>query len=127
MTQGEFPADWPSGCPPDDAQPAEGEIFRLVKSNPPTAADFWSHHETGKLPNTPACLRCGLSVFRSREDAEHQHRAYPRLGRFIAKGMLVHEHGVTKLTHGRQPSHTTWWAFADVDRLAVFTDIEEVT
>ena len=75
----DFPNDWPQGCPPDDAEAASGQVFRLVKTNPATAADFMSHHERGILPMAPACLRCGLSVFRLREDAEHQHHAYPKL------------------------------------------------
>ena len=121
-----FPDSWPAGCPPDDSEPATGEVYRLVKSNPPTASDFLTHHELGKLPNAPPCLRCGLSVFRAREDAEHQYRAYPRLGKFIAVGELQPEHGVTKLTQGRQPTHTTWWSYEGVDRAAIFVSVEEI-
>jgi hypothetical protein len=35
-----FPDDWPNDCPPGDAEPASGTVFRLVKSDPHTAADF---------------------------------------------------------------------------------------
>jgi|ERR1043165_2887373 hypothetical protein len=103
----DFPDNWPEDCPPEDADAADGQVFRLVKSNPHTASDFLSHHELGTLPKAPPCLRCGLSLFRTREDAEHQHRAYPKLGKFIATGMLKAEHGKAKLTQGRQPTHTT--------------------
>ena len=121
-----FPDGWPAGYPPDDAEPAGGEVYRLVKSNPPAASDFLTHHELGKMPNAPACLRCGLSVFRACADAEHQYRAYPRLGKFIAKGELQPEHGVTKLTQGRQPTYTTWWSYEGVDRAAIFVSVEEI-
>ncbi len=119
-----FPPDWPEGCPPNDAEDAAGDTFRLVKSAVLTAEDFLSHHETGKLPNAPPCLRCGLSLFRTKEDAEHQHRAYPKLGKFIAKAILTRESGKTKLTKGQQPTHTTWWTFVGVDRLKLFTETE---
>jgi hypothetical protein len=47
-------------------------VFRLVHEDPPDASDFATHAETGRLPKAPACLRCGLSVFREKRDAEHQ-------------------------------------------------------
>jgi hypothetical protein len=123
----QFPEDWPDDCPPGDSEPADGVVFRLVKNDPPTAADFRTHHETGRLPGAPACLRCGLSVFRVPEDASHMRRLFPRLGRLIAKGMLQAEHGVTKLTTGRQPTHTTWWPAEGIDRAAPFAVLEEDT
>ena len=119
-----FADDWPEDCPPNDAEAAAGIVFRLVRGKPASALDFQTHHETGKLPRAPACLRCGLSVFRIREDAEHQHRAYPKLGGFVAFGELRWEHGVTKLTHGQQPTHTTWWSYEEVIRCEVFTTVE---
>jgi hypothetical protein len=88
--------------------------------------DFASHHELQTLPNAPPCLRCGLSLFRTREDAEHQHRACPKLGKFVAIGLLQEEHGKTKLTQGRQPTHTTWWAYKEVNRQSVFPVVEEI-
>jgi hypothetical protein len=102
-------------------------VFRLVRSNPAGESDCRSHHELGTLPKAPPCLRCGLSVFRVREDAEHQYRAYPKLGKFLASGELRAEHGMTKLTQGRRPTHTTWWPYEGVARGAVFTEIEELT
>lgn len=67
------------------------EAYRLIK-----LADA-SHMETGKLPTVPACLRCGLSVFRELRDAVHQRQLLPKLGRFIAQAELVAEHGKTEL------------------------------
>jgi hypothetical protein len=117
----EFPVDWPDGCPPDDAVDAGGVFFRIVKSCPPVAADFVSHFESGRMPKAPVCLRCGLSVFEELRDAIHQQRLLPNLGRLIAQGTLSADHGKTKLTTGKQPTHTTWWPYRGVDRSSLFT------
>jgi len=119
-----FPADWPQGCPPDDAEDAHGEVFRVVKTDPPAAADFLSYHEMGITRGDPI-RRCGLSVFRVRADAEHASRAFPNLGNVIARAVLAPEHGKVKQT-GR-PSHTTWWPAEGVDRAALFTVVGVVT
>ena len=120
-----FPEDWPAGCPSDDTPPADLTVYRIVKNNPPTAVDFLSHHETGRLPKADPCLRCGLSVFIIPDDAAHQRRLMPRLGRFIAMGILTAEYGKARPTPGQQPSHTTWWPFAGVDRVSPFTVVPE--
>lgn len=115
-----FPSTWPENCPPDDAREAGGVVFRLVKHDPPIAEDLATHGETNRLPKAPACLRCGLSVFREVGDAVHQRLLLPKLGDFIARADLKPEHGKTKLTEGRQPTHTTWWVYEGVDRASLF-------
>lgn len=120
-----FPNTWPDGCPPDDAVDAEGDVFRIVNNDPPLADDLASHLETGKLPKAVPCLRCGLSVFREVRDAMHQRLLIPKLGRWVAKGTLKAEHGRTKLTTGKQPTHTTWWAYDGVDRAILFGIVRE--
>lgn len=55
-------------CPPADAVPAEGIVFRASKNNPPAVLDMQTHHETGRLTDADPCLRKALSVFvRERE------------------------------------------------------------
>ena len=120
-----FPDTWPNDCPPQDAVDAEGDVFRIVNNDPPTAEDLASHLETGRLPKAPPCLRCGLSVFREVRDAVHQKMLIPKLGRWIAKGTLNTEHGKTKLTTGKQPTHTTWWAYDGVNRVELFAVVGE--
>lgn len=120
-----FPSDWPDECPPQDAEDAAGIVFRLVKNVPPQDKDMKSHHESGKLPHAPACLRCGLSVFRELRDAAHQRHLMPRLGKWIARATLQAEHGKTKLTKGQQPTHTTWWTYDGVQRSTLFTVVTE--
>jgi hypothetical protein len=120
-----FPDSWPTDCPPQDAVDAQGEVFRIVNTDPPIAQDLASHFETGRLLKAPACLRCGLSVFREVRDAVHQRMLLPKLGRWIAKGTLESEHGKTKLTASKLPTHTTWWAFDGVNRAALFAVVRE--
>ncbi len=118
-----FPDTWPSDCPPGDALDAEGTVFRIVNHNPPAAEDFVTSFESGAFPSRPACLRCGLSVHRILADAIHTKTKYPKLGSWIAQGMLTQGCGKTKQTG--QASHTTWWICAGVDRASIFTCIAE--
>ena len=119
-----FPDDWPVDCPPADAQDASGEFYRLVKSDPPASWDLMTHHERGTRRHDPPCLRCGLSIFRSRDDAEHQSRIFPKLGKIIGKGILLPTYGKTKPTG--KLTHTTWWVYTGIDRSAAFTSFEEI-
>ena len=120
-----FPEDWPKFCPPDDAQSASGIYFRVGRSNPPNGHDFKSQAELGRAINGDECLRLGLSTLRDLTDADHLVRLNPRLGSVIYKGELNDSHGKSKLTSSRRsPSHTTWWACSDVDRLEPFSVVE---
>ncbi len=117
-----FPADWPQGCPPPDAVDACGDVFRNVKTIPPTIEDFTSHAERGTCLKAPQCLRVGLSVFQRALDAMHNAELFPRLGEHVAKATLAPSHGKTKATPSKdKPSHTTWWPYADIDRAALFS------
>ena len=119
-----FPDMWPPDCPPSDAVDADGQVFRIVDHDPPIAQDFGTPFETNRLANRPPCLRCGLSVFREVRDARHQRHLFPNLGRLIAQGTLNVEHGKTKPT-GKQPTHTTWWAYENVNRASHFSVFTE--
>lgn len=118
-----FPDDWPPGCPPEDAEDAQGEVFRVVKKQPPTDDDFKTYHEQGIVRGDPI-LRCGLSVFRLASDAEHASRKFRNMGKLIAKALLQAEHGKTKQTG--KPTHTTWWPYREVDRLSLFIVVSSV-
>jgi hypothetical protein len=122
-----FPEDWPNDCRPSDADEASGDVYRIVRDDPPAATDFATHRETGRLPKAPPCLRCGLSVFRDFRDARHQRNLFPKLGSLIARAALTSDHGLTKLTHGSQPTHTTWWAFEGIHGASLFAVIEEMS
>ena len=55
----QFPADWPSVCPPNDSLAADGTYFRVGRNNPPSGDDFRSQAELGQAVNGDACLRVG--------------------------------------------------------------------
>ena len=120
-----FPLDWPANCPPLDAEPADGEVYRIVRNNPMQTIDAATHRETGRLPKATACLRCGLSVFSELRDVLHQRELFPKLGDFIAIANLAKKDGKMKLTQGRFPSHLTWWPYLEVDRVRLFTLVIE--
>ncbi len=67
----QWPDYFPDDCPPQDAQPATGDVYRLVKQNPPESKDFIPLREkkTGEDFGEKECQACGLSVFRNVEDA----------------------------------------------------------
>lgn len=115
-----FPDNWPDDCPPADAEAANGNYFRVGKNNPPVADDFKSHAERGIAPSANPCMRAGLSLLRSTDDATHQTNLFPKLGKLIFCGSLSAEHGKTKLTGGKLPTHTTWWPYEGIDRVAPF-------
>lgn len=121
-----FPPDWPDGCPPDDAGTAAGDHLRIVQREVASADDFRSHRELGKLPKAPPCLRAGLSMFRVIEEAERMALLFPVLGAYIATGTLDARYGVSKLTGGREPTHTTVWPYAQTDRAAPFDRVVAV-
>ncbi|MEA3643005.1 MAG: hypothetical protein VBE63_24135 [Lamprobacter sp.] len=117
-------------CPPHDAEPATGRVYRCAKSNPAKARDMQIHAEKGSLPNAAPCLRRALSAFRSQRDAEHQIRLFRRWKRrFVLFADLNHTHGKVKLTSGQQPTHTSWWPASSLsveDRASLFSLIREV-
>lgn len=120
-----FPTDWPADCPPQAAQEANQAVFRLVKEEPPSAGDLASHHETGKLPGACPCLRCGLSVLPSLDDALHQRDLMPKLGDHIAQAQLQPMHGKTQHTPSRRlPAHLTWWPAVALERHTIFQIVD---
>jgi hypothetical protein len=115
-----FPSDWPPGCPPKDAVPANGEVFRIVRNDPVTSQDFLSQFDLNAALTADECYRRSLSVFRKYSDAVHMMRMRPKLGRFVASRALSCDQGKTLHTGGKSSTHTEWWAFEDVDRRAGF-------
>lgn len=111
-----FPQSWPDQpCPPSTAIDADGIVFRIVKTDPPSSHDFLSHTELGRRVKA-SCVACGISVFRKIEDAEHCAEMYPKLGNLIAKGELSPATGKTTVPAAKGASHITWWAYDGVIR-----------
>jgi hypothetical protein len=59
-------------------------------------------------------------VFLTLDDAVHQQEVFPALGDRVAMATLEPRHGKTKLTPGKQPTHTTWWPYVGVQRAERF-------
>ncbi|MDO9017180.1 MAG: hypothetical protein Q8S73_15890 [Deltaproteobacteria bacterium] len=103
-----------------------GDYYRIVRGELVTSEDLRSHRELGKLPSAPPCLRAGLSTFRSLDDAERMALLFPVLGGFVARGALNDSYGVSLLTPGRQPSHTTVWPYQQTQRTEPFRQVSPV-
>lgn len=111
----------PEGCPPDEAKEiaARRIVFRLVRRNPPSDADFRSQRaEKPKNQfNVPECQARGLSVFGDLSDAIRQQKLPHFRGSKVCEVTLGSGAGRIQKT-GRR-SHFTWWPLADFNILAV--------
>lgn len=110
-----WPNFYPAGVPPKSAEQAQGEFFRLVKSDPPTPDCFLSTHE--EYPNrhqkcTGEALQCvfGASFYSEMRGAVDVKAKFPAvLGqRMVAKGEVMAFMGVMKKTFA-DPAHYTIW------------------
>jgi hypothetical protein len=112
----------PDGCPPDAAEEISTEriVFRLVRTDPPTAQDFLSQRQENPdrvFRGVSECEARGLSVFAERRDAEARARKLPHLkNRKICRVSLTG--GAGRILQTFQPSHHTWWPLAEFDILA---------
>ncbi len=116
-----FPSWFPPDCPPETASDASRPVYRIVASTVLSDSDFLSHHELGTALSAPPCLRCGLSVYNSFENALHRLRLSPRLGKAIAEGLLESAAGKTEITSPRS-GHVAWWASLELPRSSWFGD-----
>jgi hypothetical protein len=118
-----YPPDWPENCPPQDATPAGGDLYRIVSSNPPRIDDLESYEELGTPARGSECRRRAISVFETREMACHRLRYSPYLGSAVAKGTLDATHGKLKLTNAKS-GHIAWWCPVEVKRVELFGEVE---
>lgn len=72
-TNKSFPTYFPACCPPEQAVDANGLVFRIVKHENLTNADFLSHHE---LKTAMTADPVGVVAFRSLTLS-----AMPRIGK----------------------------------------------
>ena len=110
-----WPSFLPKNCPPDDAVPADGVVYRLVRQDPPAQRDFVPQRNAGSRSSFPGseCIASGLSVLRELDDAVRLRKRVPAFkNRTIARGELRPEAGVTRHTPSKKDgggSHLTWW------------------
>ena len=114
----------PDGCPPDTAEEIvqPRDVFRLVRTDPPTEDDFKSQREENPgrtFRGVDECQARGLSVHTERRDSENALKLPNLRGRLICRLRLGLGAGTIQQT-GR-PSHHTWWPLADYDVLAQCT------
>ncbi len=123
----EWPDYYPENCPPGDAEPASGTVYRLVRHNPPQAEDFLSTWEEfpGRFPE-PNIRICGTSVYTDPQDIERLKKRVRHLrDRKTAKGEISRQHGMILKTKAVEKTHTTWWIPIGTKPWLVFEVIDE--
>jgi len=120
-----WPTYYPTGCPPGSAAAPSGDVFRLVRANPPQDDDFVPHIIL--YPDTDfkkrKCEACGLTVFISRDECRRAGDRIPALrGRLLAVATLNSTHGLLAHTPRQSnPHHHTWWQSASIQAAALFS------
>ena len=126
-TQLQWPDYYPENCPPEEAEPASGTVYRLVRHNPPQAEDFLSTWEEfpGRFPE-PTIKNSGVSVYADPQDIERLKKRIRQLkGRKTAEGELNSMHGLIQSTEGKEKSHHTWWIPIGAEPWLVFKVVSE--
>lgn len=89
------------------------ELFRIVRSNPPTLDDFKSHRELGipALDDDPEHLRMpeGISVHATLAQSRAKDRSRPWFGRLVARLVIPDDGSIEwARTAGGRGHHTIW-------------------
>lgn len=128
----EWPDFYPANCPPVEAEPASGTVYRLVQNNPPRAKDFRTPFEEnpGRFNNKPTIKNCGLSVHTDMQDSERLHEVTKMIPRFknsqIAEGELNPTLGLIQHTpSSKYKSHHSWWVPIGTEPWVVFKIMSE--
>jgi hypothetical protein len=102
----------PEGCPPAEAEEvtAKQDVFRLVRTDPPSSDDFRSQRAEKPgvtFPGISECHAKGLSVFVERTDCEKLLKLRHMRNRRICRIHL--DAGAGRIQQTFQPTHHTWW------------------
>lgn len=116
----------PPDCPPSTAQPYNGTIYRLVKSDPATNDDFRTHFVLfpgRKWKQHELCPAHGLSVGLTAQAAAAQASRFGRRFKaatwYVAAAALDGSAGPIEQTFN--PAHHTWWPRTGFNFAAAFT------
>ena len=114
--------DYPPGCPPADAEDAEGVVYRLVGAKGLHDDEFRSHYERDREKWDGNCQARGLSVYRDAEDlAEGQQQVRGMAKKRIVVAMLPAGSGRIKDTPSSVwKSHRTWWVATGLSPAPLF-------
>ncbi|ODX29214.1 hypothetical protein [Vibrio parahaemolyticus] len=112
-----WPADFPEGVPEElGVAPAEGKVYRLVRSCPPTKEDFLIHrieYPSRRYSKTEEPKSYGISFWSKLSKIKRVQQNYPSPEQFgervIVTGNLVHEFGVIP-SEPAKDGHITLWA-----------------
>ena len=93
-------------------------LYRIVRTNPPTLADFTSGARQGRpipaqLPREPHRLWDGLSAYATLAQARRKQRRSPNIGEYVAALDLVASGSVRVERTTREPGHHTAWGPPD--------------
>lgn len=113
-----FPEDIISACPPADAGPASGNIYRMVKSFPPSPNDFDSD-VSRNAPNHDRdncnCWGCSVLVDEAAVESALGLFKFWRK-RYIVACEVAPGDGVIKHTASNsQAAHHTFWKFLNAE------------
>ncbi|MCY4415361.1 MAG: hypothetical protein OXE87_03505 [Chloroflexi bacterium] len=112
-----WPPDFPEDCPPEEASPANGIYYYIVKNDPPQWTDFTAlYRRNRRLAEarirqgiTTACQTMGLSVLADINDALDRANQFRSIGNIVARLMLTPDAGRILYTPRDNDSHHTWW------------------
>jgi hypothetical protein len=119
----------PDDCPPEDAIPTIGQVYRLADKNNFDENDFLSHrelHPEREWEGVSECVAGGISVYTELEGILRLRRRVKSMRRKkVISGVLEPKHGKMKHTPSEtHPSHHTWWIPLDEKPWRVFRVIE---
>ena len=130
LTKLTWPDFYPEDCPPAEAEPASGTVYRLVRRNPAQAEDFKTPFEENprRFNDKPTLENCGLSVHTDSQDSERlrerlKNRARKFKNRQIAEGSLDPTLGMIQHTPSIEGSHHSWWVPLGAEPWLVFNVI----
>ena len=121
-----WPEHYPKQCPPDHAEPVNGDVYRFITNNTPKHNDFRSFYEN-KVDHDWGLMACqarGLSVFRTADACFAAAAIVPALKKKkIAKAELNAHCGVIAPTPSKNTKdhHTLWSHFASEDLASFFS------
>lgn len=120
-----WPKHYPPNCPCPDSIDAQGIVYRLVRTLPPTPKDFKpSKIEPQDKYGDPKCLKCAISVFGELSDLNQAKDRYRHFReRVIIKFELNPRMGKIKPTPSDFCSHITWWIPEGIDPCQLFGSI----
>ncbi|MDZ4763892.1 MAG: hypothetical protein SGI73_05015 [Chloroflexota bacterium] len=116
----------PDDCPPENAAPTTGTVYRLAYKADFNEKDFLSYKEEGKKWNVAECTASGISVYTEIEGIKQLFRRVKSARRKkVLRGVLKPQHGkILNTPSDTHNSHHTWWIPADERPWEAFEVVE---